>query len=142
MNPMNYWLMKTEPEEFSWDDLVKRGAKGEPWTGVRNFRARSYLKEMKKGDRVFIYHTGDEKQIVGVGEVIKEHYRDPTDEKQVFVATDVIAKHPFKTPVTLATIKGDERFKEMPLVKYARLSVQPVTAKEWAQICKMGGVKN
>jgi predicted RNA-binding protein with PUA-like domain len=138
---MNYWLMKTEPEEFSWDDLVKRGAKGEPWTGVRNFRARSYLKEMKKGDRVFIYHTGDEKQIVGVGEVIKEHYRDPTDEKQVFVATDVIAKHPFKTPVTLATIKADERFKEMPLVKYARLSVQPVTAKEWAQICKMGGVK-
>jgi predicted RNA-binding protein with PUA-like domain len=138
---MNYWLMKTEPEEFSWDDLVKRGAKGEPWTGVRNFRARSYLKEMKKGDRVFIYHTGDEKQIVGIGEVIKEHYRDPTDEKQVFVATDVIAKYPFKTPVTLATIKADERFKEMPLVKYARLSVQPVTAKEWAQICKMGGVK-
>jgi predicted RNA-binding protein with PUA-like domain len=138
---MNYWLMKTEPEEFSWDDLVNRGAKGEPWTGVRNFRARSYLKEMKKGDRVFIYHTGDEKQIVGIGEVIKEHYRDPTDEKQVFVATDVIAKYPFKTPVTLATIKADERFKEMPLVKYARLSVQPVTAKEWAQICKMGGVK-
>jgi predicted RNA-binding protein with PUA-like domain len=138
---MNYWLMKTEPEEFSWDDLVKRGAKGEPWTGVRNFRARSYLKAMKKGDRVFIYHTGDEKQIVGVGEVIKENYRDPTDEKQVFVATDVIAKYPFKTPVTLAAIKADERFKEMPLVKYARLSVQPVTAKEWGQICKMGGVK-
>jgi predicted RNA-binding protein with PUA-like domain len=138
---MNYWLMKTEPEEFSWDDLVKRGAKGEPWTGVRNFTARGYLKDMKKGDRVFIYHTGDEKQIVGIGEVIKEHYRDPTDEKQVFVATDVIAKYPFKTPVTLATIKADERFKAMPLVKYARLSVQPVTAKEWAQICKMGGVK-
>jgi len=138
---MNYWLMKTEPEEFSWDDLVKRGAKGEAWTGVRNFRARSHLKAMKKGDRVFIYHTGDEKQIVGVGEVIKEHYRDPTDEKQVFVATDVIAKYPLKTPVTLAAVKADERFKTMPLVKYARLSVQPVTATEWAQICKMGGLK-
>jgi predicted RNA-binding protein with PUA-like domain len=138
---MNHWLMKTEPDEFSWDDLVKKGAKGEPWTGVRNFTARGHLKDMKKGDLVFIYHTGDEKQIVGVGEVIKEHYRDPTDEKQVFVATDVIAKYPLKTPVTLATIKGDARFKTMPLVKYARLSVQPVTATEWAQICKMGGVK-
>jgi predicted RNA-binding protein with PUA-like domain len=138
---MNHWLMKTEPEEFSWDDLVKRGAKGEPWTGVRNFTARGYLKDMKKGDLVFIYHTGGEKQIVGVGEVIKEHYRDPTDEKQVFVATDVIAKYPLKTPVTLAAIKADARFKTMPLVKYARLSVQPVNATEWSQICKMGGVK-
>jgi predicted RNA-binding protein with PUA-like domain len=138
---MNHWLMKTEPEEFSWDDLVKRGAKGEPWTGVRNFTARGHMKEMKKGDLVFIYHTGKEKQIVGVGEVIKEHYRDPTDSSNVFVATDVIAKHPLKTPVTLATIKGDARFKAMPLVKYSRLSVMPVTATEWAQICKMGGLK-
>jgi predicted RNA-binding protein with PUA-like domain len=103
---MNHWLMKTEPEEFSWDDLVKRGAKGEPWTGVRNFTARGHMKEMKKGDLVFIYHTGTEKQIVGVGEVIKEHYRDPTDASNVFVATDVIAKQPLKTPVTLATIKA------------------------------------
>jgi predicted RNA-binding protein with PUA-like domain len=138
---MNHWLMKTEPEEFSWDDLVKRGAKGEPWTGVRNFTARGHLKEMKKGDLVFIYHTGKEKQIVGVGEVIKEHYRDPTDASNVFVATDVIAKHPLKTPVTLATVKGDGRFKDMPLVKYSRLSVMPVTATEWSQICKMGGIK-
>jgi len=138
---MKYWLMKTEPEEFSWDDLVKRGKKGEPWTGVRNFTARGHLKDMKKGDLVFIYHTGDEKQIVGVGEVIKEHYRDPTDEKQVFVATDVIAKYPLKTPVTLAAIKADARFKTMPLVKYGRLSVQPVTDTEWSQICKMGGIK-
>ena len=74
---MNYWLMKTEPDEFSWDDLVKRGAKGEPWTGVRNFTARGHMKDMKKGDRVFFYHTGDEKQIVGIGEVIKEHYTRP-----------------------------------------------------------------
>jgi predicted RNA-binding protein with PUA-like domain len=138
---MNRWLMKTEPEEFSWNDLVKRGAKGEPWTGVRNFIARKHLKEMKKGDHVFIYHTGNEKQIVGVGEVIREAYKDPSDETGVFVATDVKALSPFKTPVTLATVKGDARFKDMPLVKYARLSVQPVTATEWAQICKMGGVK-
>ena len=138
---MKYWLMKTEPEEFSWDDLVKKGAKGEAWTGVRNFIARGHLKDQKKGDLVFIYHTGKEKQIVGVGEVLKEHYRDPTDEKQVFVATDVIAKHPLKTPVTLAAIKADARFKTMPLVKYSRLSVQPVSGTEWSQICKMGGVK-
>jgi len=138
---MKYWLMKTEPEEFSWDDLVKKGAKGEAWTGVRNFIARGHMKDQKKGDLVFIYHTGKEKQIVGVGEVVKEHYRDPTDEKQVFVATDVIAKYPLKTPVTLATIKADARFKTMPLVKYSRLSVQPVSATEWSQICKMGGVK-
>ena len=138
---MKYWLMKTEPEEFSWDDLVKKGAKGEAWTGVRNFIARGHLKDQKKGDLVFIYHTGKEKQIVGVGEVVKEHYKDPTDEKQVFVATDVIAKYPLKTPVTLAAIKADARFKTMPLVKYSRLSVQPVSATEWTQICKMGGVK-
>ena len=106
---MAYWLMKTEPEEFSWGDLVKRGAKGEPWTGVRNFIARKHLKAQKKGDHVFIYHTGDEKQIVGVGEVVRESYKDPTDEKGVFVATDVKALWPFKTPVTLATVKGDAR---------------------------------
>ena len=77
---MAYWLMKTEAETFSWDDQVKRGAKGEPWSGVRNFRARGHLKAMKKGDRAFFYHTGDEKRIVGVVEVIKESYPDPTDE--------------------------------------------------------------
>ena len=86
---------------------------------MRNFIARGHLKEQKKGDLVFIYHTGKEKQIVGVGEVIKEHYKDPTDEKKIFYATDVIAKHPLKTPVTLAAIKADARFKTMPLVKYA-----------------------
>ncbi len=138
---MNYWLLKTEPETFGWDDQVKRGAKGEPWTGVRNFTARKHLKDMKKGDRGFFYHTGDEKQIVGVVEVIKESYRDPTDPKQVFVAVDVKALWPLKTPVTLAAVKADSRFKDMPLVKYSRLSVSPVTAAEWASICKMGGVK-
>lgn len=138
---MNHWLMKTEPDEFSWDDLVKRAGKGEPWTGVRNYTARRHLKDMKKGDLVFIYHTGDEKQIVGVGEIIREHYRDPTDDTGVFVATDVKAAWPLKTPVTLAAVKADARFKTMPLVKYSRLSVMPVSAAEWKAICQMGGVK-
>ena len=88
---MAYWLLKTEPETFSWDDQVKRGAKGEPWTGVRNFTARKHLKEMKKGDHAFFYHSGDERQIVGIVEVIRESYPDPTDPKGVFVAIDVKA---------------------------------------------------
>jgi len=138
---MAYWLMKTEPEEFSWDDCVKRGAKGEPWTGVRNFTARRHLKEMKKRDHAFFYHTGDEKQIVGIAEVIREWYRDPTDEKQVFVAVDVQAVKPLPQPVTLATVKAEPKLKDMALAKYARLSVQPVTAAEWKLVCRMGGLK-
>src|SRR5262245_59984913 len=121
---MAYWLLKTEPEEFSWDDQVKRGAKGEPWTGVRNFTARRHLKDMKKGDLAFFYHTGDEKQVVGVAEVIKESYPDATDPKGVFVAVDVKAVKPFPKPVTLAAIKEDGKLKDMALVKYSRLSVQ------------------
>jgi predicted RNA-binding protein with PUA-like domain len=138
---MACWLLKTEADEFSWDMQVKRGAKGEPWSGVRNFTARGYLKEMKKGEKAFFYHTGDEKQIVGIVEVIKEHYPDPTDEKGVFKSVDVKAVEPFKTPVTLAQIKADKRFKDMALVKYARLSVQPVSPEHWKIICKLGGVK-
>jgi predicted RNA-binding protein with PUA-like domain len=138
---MAYWLLKTEADEFSWDMQMKRGAKGEPWSGVRNFTARGYLKEMKKGEKAFFYHTGDEKQIVGIVEVIKEHYPDPTDEKGVFKSVDVKAVEPFKTPVTLAQIKADKRFKDMALVKYARLSVQPVSPEHWKTICKLGGVK-
>jgi predicted RNA-binding protein with PUA-like domain len=138
---MAYWLLKTEADEFSWDMQVKRGAKGEPWSGVRNFTARGYLKEMKKGEKAFFYHTGDEKQIVGIVEVIKEHYPDPTDEKGVFKSVDVKAVEPFKTFVTLAQIKADKRFKDMALVKYARLSVQPVSPEHWKIVCKLGGVK-
>jgi predicted RNA-binding protein with PUA-like domain len=139
---MAYWLLKTEADTFSWDDQVKRGAKGEPWTGVRNFTARRHLKDMKKGDRAFFYHTGDEKQIVGVVEVIRESYKDATDPKGVFVAVDVQALRPLPKPVTLAEIKAEPRLKDMALVKYSRLSVQPVTASEWALICKRGGLKD
>jgi predicted RNA-binding protein with PUA-like domain len=138
---MAYWLLKTEAETFSWDDQIKRGAKGEPWTGVRNFTARGYLKDMKKGDLAFFYHTGDEKQIVGVVEVIKESYTDPTDENGVFKAVDVKAVKPVPKPVTLAAIKAEPKLKEMALVKYSRLSVQPVTAQEWKLVSKMAGLK-
>src|SRR5438105_2514225 len=139
---MAYWLMKTEPEEFSWDDQVKRGAKGEVWSGVRNFTARRHLKEMKKGERVFFYHTGDEKQIVGIVEVVREAYPDPTAEAgEPWKVVDVKAIEPLTKPVTLAAVKADKRLKDMALAKYARLSVQPVTDEEWKLVCKMGGLK-
>jgi predicted RNA-binding protein with PUA-like domain len=138
---MATWLLKTEPETFSWDHQVERGAKGEPWSGVRNFTARRHLKEMKKGDRAFFYHTGDEKQIVGIVEVIREAYPDPTDPAGKFLAVDVKAVEPLPTPVTLAGVKADPRLEDMALVKYSRLSVQPVTAAEWKIVCHMGGKK-
>jgi predicted RNA-binding protein with PUA-like domain len=139
---MAYWLLKTEPETFSWDDQMKRGAKGEPWTGVRNFTARKNMKDMKKGDLAFFYHSGAERAIVGIVEVIRESYPDATDPKGVFVATDVKALSPVPKPVTLAEVKAEPRLKDMALIKYSRLSVQPVTASEWTIICKMGGVKD
>jgi len=139
---MATWLLKTEPEEFSWDDQVKRGAKGEAWTGVRNFIARGNLKAMKKGEHAFFYHTGKEKQVVGIVEIIKEAYKDPTDEKGVFYCVDTRAVKPFPTPVTLAAVKADAKLKAMMLVRSARLSVQPVTDEEWAYVCTLGGVKD
>jgi predicted RNA-binding protein with PUA-like domain len=142
MKPMATWLLKTEPETFSWDHQVKRGAKGEPWSGVRNFTARRYLKEMKKGEFAFFYHTGDEKQIVGIVEVIREAYPDPTDAEGKFLAVDVKAIEPLPKPVTLAAVKADPRLKDMALVKYSRLSVQPVTAAEWKIVCHMAGKKS
>jgi predicted RNA-binding protein with PUA-like domain len=138
---MAYWLLKTEPEEFSWNDQVKKGAKGEPWNGVRNFTARAHLKAMKKGERAFFYHTGEEKQIVGVVEVIREAYPDPTDAKGVFLTLDVKAAAPIPKPVTLAAIKAEQRLAAMALAKYPRLSVQPVTEAEWKIVCRMGGLK-
>jgi predicted RNA-binding protein with PUA-like domain len=138
---MNYWLLKTEPDTFSWDHQLARGAKGEPWTGVRNFTARRHMKEMKKGDRAFFYHTGEEKQVVGIAEVIRESYPDPTDKEGKFLAVDVKAIEPLPKPVTLAAIRAEARLKEMALVKYSRLSVQPVTAAEWKIVCHMGGKK-
>src|SRR5947209_540242 len=138
---MAYWLLKTEPEEFSWDDQVARGKKGEPWSGVRNFIARNNMKAMKKGERAFFYHTGTEKQVVGIVEVIREHYPDPTDEKGVFKAIDVVAVEKMPRPVTLAAVKANARLKDMALARQPRLSVQPVTDSEWKIVCEMGGMK-
>ena len=137
---MAYWLLKTEPDSYSWDDQVKKGAKGDAWTGVRNFRARQHLNAMKKGDLAFFYHTGDEKQVVGIVEVIREAYPDPTDKEGVFKAVDIKAVKPLKHPVTLAAVKADKRLKDMVLAKQPRLSVQPVTAEEWKIVSAMGGL--
>jgi predicted RNA-binding protein with PUA-like domain len=137
---MAYWLFKTEPESWSWENQKKKGVKGEPWSGVRNFQAASNMKAMRKGDLGFFYHSGDERRIVGIVEIIGEYRPDPTDETGRFGLVDVKAVKDVPNPVTLAEIKSDPRFKDMVLVKYSRLSVQPVTADEWNQILKMGGL--
>jgi predicted RNA-binding protein with PUA-like domain len=139
---MAYWLLKTEPETFSWDDQVKKGAKGEPWSGVRNHQAKNNLMKIRKGDRALFYHTGDEKQVVGVVEAIREHYPDPTAAPgEPWVVVDVKAVTPLEKPVTLVEIRPEPKLKSMVLVNNSRLSVQPVTDAEWKLICRMGGVK-
>ena len=138
---MNHWLFKTEAETFSWEMQKKRGVKGEPWSGVRNFAAAKHMKGMKKGDLGFFYHTGDEKQIVGIVEVIAEYKPDPTDETGKFGLVDVKAVRDVHKPVTLAQVKADPKLKDMVLVREARLSVQPVSEAEWKHICKLGGVR-
>ena len=138
---MAYWLMKSEPDVFSWDNLVGKGAKGEPWNGVRNHTAKLNLMKMKKGERFFFYHSNIGKEIVGIGEIIREHYPDVTAEKgSPWVVTDVTAQTPFKKPVTMAEVKTVPKLKDMALLKFSRLSVQPVTAEEWKIVCRMGGV--
>ena len=139
MTEVAYWLLKTEPEAWSWDDQKKRGSKGEPWSGVRNYQAANNMKAMKRGDLAFFYHSGEERRIVGVVEVVKEYRPDPTDESGRFGMVDVKAVKPLPKPVTLAEIRSDERLAEMVLVKNSRLSVQPVSAGEWQIICRAGG---
>src|SRR3978361_973899 len=137
---MNYWLVKSEPSAWSWDQQVAKGAKGEAWTGVRNFTARQNLVKMQKGDLAFFYHSHAGKDIVGIAEIPKEAYPDPTDKSEKFVCVDIKANKPLKTPVTMAAIKADKRLVDMALVKYSRLSVQPVTAEEWKIVSEMGGI--
>lgn len=132
---MAYWLVKSEPGDWSWDDHVKKGV--EPWDGVRNHQAANNLRAMKVGDRAFFYHSVKEKRIVGVLEVVKEAYPDPTDESGKFVMTDMKALFPVKRPVTLAEIKAEPRLAELPLVRHSRLSVLPVGDKEWKVLCDM-----
>jgi len=137
---MPYWLIKSEPEAWSWDQQVKAGAKGTAWTGVRNHTAKLNLMKMKKGDRAFFYHSNVGKEIVGIAEVVKEHYPDPSAKAgEPWVVVDFKAVEPLKAPVTLDAIKGDVKLKDMALLKQSRLSVQPVTADEWKIVSKMGG---
>jgi predicted RNA-binding protein with PUA-like domain len=139
---MACWLVKSEPDSWSWDQQVKASAKGEAWTGVRNFQARANLKAMKKGDRVFFYHSNVGKEIVGIAEVLREAYPDPTAKKsEAWVVVDLKAVAPLPKPVTLEAIKAEPKLKAMKLVTSSRLSVQPVTADEWKLVCKMAGVK-
>lgn len=139
---MAYWLIKSEPDVFSWDDLVKKGKKGEMWNGVRNHQAKLNLKAMKNGDRAFFYHSNIGKEIVGVAEVIREAYPDPTaEEEKPWVCCDFIAIAPLENPISLAMAKEDPKLADMMLVNNTRLSVQPVTAAEWKHVCKKGGVK-
>ena len=135
---MAYWLLKTEPESWSWDMQVKEGKAGTEWTGVRNFTAQRNMREMRKGDLGFFYHTGAEKRIVGVVTVVREaHPETGTEDWQ---AVEVAALKPLPSPVTLAAVKSDKRLADMALVKYSRLSVQPVTENEWKHVSKMGGL--
>jgi predicted RNA-binding protein with PUA-like domain len=136
---MAYWLFKSEPGAYSFDRLLKD--KRTHWNGVRNYQANNNMKAMKKGDRGFFYHSVDEKQIVGVVEVVKEHYPDDSDATGRFGMVDVKAVEPVKTPVTLAAIKAEPALSQLALVRQSRLSVVPVSAAEWKILCRMAGVK-
>jgi predicted RNA-binding protein with PUA-like domain len=137
---MAYWLMKTEPETFSWDNLTSRGAKGEPWDGVRNFQARKNMQSMQLGERGFFYHSGENREVVGILEVIALAHQDPKDDSGVWKCVDVRAVTPMPKPVTLAAAKANPKLANMVLVRNSRLSVQPVTDAEWAEVCRMGGL--
>lgn len=139
---MAYWLVKSEPDAFSWQQQVEN--KVEPWTGVRNHMAKNNLKAMKKGDLAFFYHSNIGKEVVGLVEVAREAYPDPTiepGEKGDWVCVDMKALRPLKTPVTLAQLKVDPAFAELALIRQSRLSVMPITPEHWAAICALGGVK-
>ena len=134
---MNYWLVKSEPDSFSWDQQVAN--KVEPWTGVRNHTARQNLNAMKLGDRAFFYHSNQGKEIVGVVEVVREAYPDPTADKGPWVCVDMKAVGPMPHPVTLVAVKADPKLADMALVKLSRLSVMPVSKPHWDYICRLGG---
>jgi predicted RNA-binding protein with PUA-like domain len=136
---MQYWLVKSEPDAFSWDQQVANGV--EPWTGVRNHTAKLNLKAMQKGDRAFFYHSNEGKEIVGVVEVVREAYPDPTADSGDWVCVDMKVVAPMPKPVTLVAIKADPKLADMALVKLSRLSVSPVTKPQWDHICRMGGWK-
>lgn len=135
----SYWLVKSEPDAFSWDMQVAHGV--EPWTGVRNFTARNNLAAMHKGDLAFFYHSNTGKEIVGVVEVAREAYPDPTADSSKWVCVDMRAVAPVPTPVTLAQMKADPKLEGFDLLRLSRLSVVPVSPAHWAYICKLAGYK-
>lgn len=137
---MAYWLFKSEPNTWGWQDQLDRKGRGEHWDGVRNFLANKHMKAMKLGDKGFFYHSVNEKRIMGSVEVIKEHYPDHTDPKGRFGMVDIVALETAAHHVTLAEIKADPKLENMVLVNNSRLSVQPVTAKEWKYVCKLAGL--
>ena len=137
---MQFWLLKTEPEEWSWKQQVKSANKGVEWNGVRNFQAAKNLRNMKTGDKCFFYHTGKTKSIVGIVKVVKEAFLDKSDSSKKFVSVNVRALYPLKREVTLQEIKKNKDFRDFTLVKQSRLSVMNVSLKYWKKICKMGKV--
>jgi len=137
---MAYWLLKSEPHTWSWDQQKKEGRKGAEWDGVRNFQARNNMRAMARGDLAFFYHSGEEKSLVGIVKVVREAHPDSTDGTGQWDCVDVAAVTDLPRPVTLAEIKAEPSFKSMVLVGNSRLSVQPVTAAEWKKLCAMGGV--
>lgn len=139
MRDKKCWLVKSEPEVYSWDDFVREG--GTAWTGVRNFQARINLRAMTVGDPVLYYHSGGEKAVVGIAKVRREAYPDPTAEEGGWVCVDLAPVKPFKTPLTLATIKAQKSLQEIALVRQSRLSVMPLDAKAYRELLTMGGVK-
>ena len=136
---MNYWLIKSEPFKYSWDQLVNE--KKTYWDGVRNYLARNYLKAMKKGDKIFFYHSNEGLEIVGIAKVIKEYYQDPTTPEPAWVVVDIAPVKKLKKPITLTQIKAEKDLQEMSLIKSMRLSVQPVREEEWNKILEMAGEK-
>ena len=136
---MKYWLVKSEPFKYSWDQLVKDGKTF--WNGVRNYQAANNMKAMKKGDQIFFYHSNEGLAVVGICEVAKEYYPDHTDETGKFGMVDVKPVRPLKTAVTLADIKATPELTDVALIQQSRLSVMPITPAQWKLICKMGGIK-
>jgi len=137
---MKHWLVKSEPFKWSWDMQVAAGAKGTHWDGVRNHSAKLHLMAMELGDQAFFYHSNEGKAVVGIVEIIKKFYPDPSDESGKFGMVDLRAVKPMKAPVTLEAIKQESKLADMALVNNSRLSVQPVLPEEWKLVCKMGGL--
>jgi predicted RNA-binding protein with PUA-like domain len=138
---MAHWLFKSEPDTWSWEQQKKKGAKGEEWTGVRNYQARNNMRAMKVGEQGFFYHSGETKEIVGIVEVVKLAHKDSTAKEDAWECVDIKALRDVPKPVTLDAVKADKRLAKMVLVNNSRLSVQPVTDEEWKIICALGGVK-